>query len=120
MPDAGKDGVPRRGRANLAGYFSTRSSKGRAVYTLVRNLRVRDGLLLEAPAFALSLGLAEAFYKFHSFSLECISFLVTWLALSSLFSLGARLVIGRSKTVTESSDNGRRLLDARDARASDR
>jgi hypothetical protein len=60
------------------------------VYTLIRNLRTREGLLAEVPAFALSLGLAEAFYKFHSFTLECVCFLLTWLAISSVLSLFTR------------------------------
>ena len=57
------------------------------MYTLVRNVQTRDGLLVEAPAVAASLVIAETFYKFHSFTLECGCFLATWLALSSLISL---------------------------------
>jgi hypothetical protein len=45
------------------------------VYTMARNTRPRDGLLEEAPSFALALIVAELFYKFHSFSLECVCFL---------------------------------------------
>jgi hypothetical protein len=30
---------------------------------------------------------AEFFYKFHSFTLECVAFLATWFALSYLLSL---------------------------------
>jgi len=39
-------------------------------------------LTREAPALGVSLLLAEIFYRFHSFSLECIAFLLTWAALS--------------------------------------
>jgi hypothetical protein len=42
-----------------------------------RGLLVREG-----PALLVSLALAEAFYKFHSFTLECTAFLATWYALS--------------------------------------
>jgi hypothetical protein len=38
----------------------------------------------EIPAFAVSLAIAELFYKFHSFSLECLAFLATWCALGGL------------------------------------
>jgi hypothetical protein len=37
------------------------------------------------------LGIAEVFYKFHSFSLECLAFLATWAALGGLAELGGRL-----------------------------
>ena len=53
------------------------------MYTLIRNLRLRDALLAEGPALLLSWGIAEVFYKFHSFTLECGAFLGTWLAISA-------------------------------------
>jgi hypothetical protein len=67
------------------------------VYTLVRHVRLREGLGAEAPAFVLSLVLAEVLYKFHSFTLECLCFLLTWLALSCLFSLVARRFTSEDK-----------------------
>ncbi|HSD60255.1 MAG TPA: hypothetical protein VLC55_05315 [Burkholderiales bacterium] len=39
-------------------------------------------LTREAPAALGALLIAEAFYKFHSFTLECLAFLATWYALS--------------------------------------
>ena len=48
------------------------------MFTLLRALRVRELLVAEAPSFLLSLVIAEAFYKFHSFTLECLAFLSTW------------------------------------------
>jgi len=56
------------------------------MYTLIRRARLQEGLVIEAPAFILSLGLAEVFYKFHSFTLECVCFLATWLAASCAVS----------------------------------
>ena len=41
-------------------------------------------LARETPALGASLILAELFYKFGSFSLECVAFLGTWYALSAL------------------------------------
>jgi hypothetical protein len=62
------------------------------MYAMLRYVGVREGILVEAPSFAVSLILAEFFYKFHSFTLECLAFLATWLVLSSLI----RLVRGSS------------------------
>jgi hypothetical protein len=60
------------------------------MYTLVRSLQLREGLVAETPAFLLALGLAEAFFKFHSFTLECTCFLATWLGFSFFLSLATR------------------------------
>jgi hypothetical protein len=54
------------------------------MYTLIRTLPLRDILLEQIPALGVSLMIAEAFYKFHSFTLECIAFLATWYALDAL------------------------------------
>jgi len=51
------------------------------MFTLVRSLPLRQLLLAQAPILALSLVIAEIFYKFHSFTLECIAFLATWYVL---------------------------------------
>jgi hypothetical protein len=48
------------------------------VYSLVRRTSGRQLLVLEAPALFGSLVVAESFYKFHSFTLECLAFLATW------------------------------------------
>lgn len=40
----------------------------------------------EAFPFALSLIIAEMFYKFGSFTLECISFLTTWYLVGRMIS----------------------------------
>jgi hypothetical protein len=57
------------------------------MYAMLRRVGTREGLLVEAPSFAVSLVLAEAFYKFHSFTLECFAFLATWLVMSLLVRL---------------------------------
>jgi hypothetical protein len=51
------------------------------VYMLefVRSLRRRRDFWTRLPAFALAFLVAEIFYKFKSFSVECAAFLVTWL-----------------------------------------
>ena len=48
------------------------------MYTLIKTITVRSLILEQAPSLALSLVIAELFYKFHSFTLETIAFLATW------------------------------------------
>lgn len=44
----------------------------------------RDVLAREGPGLLVALGTAEAFYEFHSFTLECGAFLATWYLLSGV------------------------------------
>ncbi len=53
------------------------------MFTLIRLSPVRQLLLRQAPALGASLLIAELFYKFHSFTLECVAFLGTWYALDA-------------------------------------
>jgi hypothetical protein len=62
------------------------------MYTLVRHLGSPWATVREASSLTVSLVLAELCYKFHSFSLECMAFLATWMALSGLIEVGARLL----------------------------
>ncbi len=50
------------------------------MYTLIRALTARELLFQQAPAMTAAWVVAELFYKFHSFTLECAAFLVTWAA----------------------------------------
>lgn len=59
------------------------------MHTIIRNLS-RETLLSEVPALCISLAVAEFFYKFHSFILECTAFLATWLLLSYAISFFIR------------------------------
>lgn len=54
------------------------------MYEYVKSMVVRGHLWREAPSLASSLAIAEVFYKFHSFVLECAAFLGTCIALSWL------------------------------------
>jgi len=56
------------------------------MYTLIRNVGLRTGLVKEAPSLFLSMLVAESFYKFQSFTLECIAFLATWYAVSGVWA----------------------------------
>jgi hypothetical protein len=53
------------------------------VFTLIRSIPVRQLLLEQLPAFMISFLIAEMFYKFHSFTLECMAFLLTWYVLDA-------------------------------------
>lgn len=59
------------------------------MYSLIRHVGFREGLLGEAPSLILSMVVAELFYKFHSFTLECVAFLATWLVVSYLAGLAS-------------------------------
>jgi hypothetical protein len=60
------------------------------MYTLIRRAGVREAALIEAPSFAVSFILAEVFYKFHSFALECLAFLATWFVISGIVGIVTR------------------------------
>ena len=61
------------------------------MYTLMANVGLRKGLISEGPCLLLSMLIAEVFYKFHSFSLECLALLATWFVVSYLASLSRRV-----------------------------
>ncbi len=54
------------------------------MYTLIRSIPRRQLLLEQIPVLATSFVIAELFYKFGSFALECVAFLATWLVLDAL------------------------------------
>jgi hypothetical protein len=56
------------------------------MYTLVRRVGVRELLARQLPSIVASLVLAESFFKFHSFTLECLAFLGTWAGLDFVLS----------------------------------
>jgi hypothetical protein len=54
------------------------------MYTLLRSITVRQLFLEQIPALGSSIVIAEIFYKFHSFTLECLAFLVTWFVIDAM------------------------------------
>jgi hypothetical protein len=48
------------------------------MYQLVLALSARELVAGQLPAIGGSIVIAELFYKFHSFTLECLAFLATW------------------------------------------
>lgn len=56
------------------------------MYTFFRTVPLRELLVTQAPAFFISFVIAELFYKFHSFTLECLAFLATWFVIDAAIS----------------------------------
>jgi hypothetical protein len=54
------------------------------MYTLLKTTGVKTALSQELPGFAVALLVAQLFFKWGSFSLELIGFLVTWWVLTFL------------------------------------
>lgn len=53
------------------------------MYTLMRAVPKRQLLLEQVPVLGGSLVIAELFYKFGSFTLECVAFLATWFVIDA-------------------------------------
>ena len=53
------------------------------MYIMLQSIPLRRIVLEQLPALFVSFLIAELFYKFRSFSLECITFLVTWFAVDA-------------------------------------
>ena len=64
------------------------------MFSLLKDLGIRVALKQEAVPFLIAFGIAEFFFKFKSFALECVAFLAVWYVLSFLQSL----VFPRAKT----------------------
>lgn len=67
------------------------------MYTLLRTLSPRLLLAEQLPALSLAWLVAELFYKFHSFSLECAAFLLTWFAFDGMLQASKRLFTKESQ-----------------------
>jgi hypothetical protein len=55
------------------------------VIDFLRALRAHAAYGQRLVAFLLAFGVAEFAYKFHSFALECLAFLATWLVIDLVF-----------------------------------
>jgi hypothetical protein len=69
------------------------------MYTLIKSVPLSKLLVMQAPVLVVSLFIAETFYKFHSFLLESIAFLITWFVLDLIVTFVAGLLQGRSASV---------------------
>jgi hypothetical protein len=66
------------------------------VFALINSLS-RPQLAQQVPVFGASIVIAEVAYKFHSFTLEVVAFLVTWYVLDAIVSGVTRLVAARTR-----------------------
>ena len=57
------------------------------MFSLMKAYPLKTFLSVQAPSLVASLAIAELFYKFGSFLLEAIAFLVTWFVVDALLSL---------------------------------
>jgi hypothetical protein len=62
------------------------------VYTLLREIPLKRLLLEQLPSLAFAWLIAELFYKFHSFTLECAAFLATWFVIDAALQGLVRLI----------------------------
>ena len=69
------------------------------MFELIRSVPLRQLLARQAPALAGSLVIAELFYKFGSFTLECLAFLATWFVLDAIFA-------GITRALTRPAEDG--------------
>lgn len=53
---------------------------------LIKQLTLKQFMLELLPSFSISLFIAEFYYKMGSFTLECISFLITWFTVDTILS----------------------------------
>jgi len=67
------------------------------MYTLIQSIPLRRLLVEQLPALAISFVIAEMFYKFHSFTLECIAFLITWFVMDGVIQIGRRFLQSNSQ-----------------------
>jgi hypothetical protein len=57
------------------------------MFSLIKDLGLRLAIKQEAVPFVIAFAIAEFFFKFKSFALECLAFLAVWFALSFVQSL---------------------------------
>ena len=57
------------------------------MFSLIRDLGFRAATRQEAVPFVIAFVIAELFFKFKSFALECLAFLAVWALLSFFQSL---------------------------------
>ena len=69
--------------------------------SFIRALRRDRAFLAHLPGLILALLIAETFYKFHSFTLECIAFLATWLLIDVVLDR----LLGREQLPKTMSDH---------------
>ena len=57
------------------------------MFRLLSSISAGELFKRQVPVFLVAFLMAELFYKFHSFALECAAFLVTWYVLDGALHL---------------------------------
>ena len=68
------------------------------MYTLFRSVPIRQLFAMQAPALLTGFMIAELFYKFKSFTLECLAFLATWFVIDFAVTMGAGYFVPKGTT----------------------
>ncbi len=63
------------------------------MHKFIKSMSVREFFVEQVPAVGIAMLIAELFYKFHSFTLECLAFLATWYLIDLVISMVVRLVL---------------------------
>ena len=67
------------------------------MYTLLRLVPVKQLAYEQVPALTFAWIIAELFFKFHSFTLECAAFLATWFMIDVLVQKVVRPLVTRQE-----------------------
>ncbi len=73
------------------------------MHKFIKSMSVRELLIEQVPAVVVSIIIAELFYKFHSFTLECLAFLATWYLIDFVINVVFKLVSGKRKRLGQAS-----------------
>ncbi len=68
------------------------------MFRLISSVTLKQCFTEQLPALAGALCIAEVFYKFHSFLLECGAFLATWFVIDLLLQLIGLLLYRKALT----------------------
>ncbi len=69
------------------------------MHRAIKSQGVKSFLRQEAPWLLIAFVIADLFYKWGSFALECVGFLLTWYVLSLLASLVSHMLWGENSAV---------------------
>ena len=69
------------------------------MHTAMKSQGIKSFLRQEGPWLLSAFIIADLFYKWGSFALECVGFLLTWYALSWISSLLVRVFTGENSAL---------------------
>jgi hypothetical protein len=72
---------------NVCNYLALHQLEDQFMFSLIKELGVRVAVRQEAVPFLIAFAIAEFFFKFKSFALECVAFLAVWALLSFVQSV---------------------------------